>query len=124
MMILFLEDDKIAVDFMIRLLKRDGLEFEYAHVSTKREFIQRMSSADLLIVDCSIVDFPCEDALLMWHSMGEKQPFIIVSGTISSVKGTILHDIGATAFISKSTPELLYAEIKKALENKTFSSGD
>ena len=124
MKFLFLEDDEAAVEFMVRILRRDGFEFDYIHVDNEREFIKQMPSADLLIVDCSIFSFSCEDALLAWHSTGEQQPFIIVSGTISNTKGIILQDIGATAFVLKSTPKLLCNVVRKALGNKTHPSGD
>lgn len=117
MKFLFLEDEESAVELMARLLKHDGLKFDYVHVDNKREFIKQMPSADLLIVDCSIFSFSCEDALLVWHDAGEQQPFIIVSGTISNTKGTILQDIGATAFVLKSTPKLLCGVVRKALKN-------
>ncbi len=115
MKILFLEDDKEAVVLMVRLLEHSGFKFNYVHAYNKKDFIKEMSSADVLIVDCSLPNFSCEDALLLWHNTGEQQPFIIVSGTISSTKGTILQDIGATAFILKSTPKLLCSTVRKAL---------
>lgn len=116
MKFLFLEDEEDAVELTIHLLRRNGFKFDYIIASNEYEFIKEMPSADLLIIDCSLPDFSCEDALLAWHNAGEQQPFIIVSGTISSIKGTILQDIGATAFVLKSTPKLLCDVIRKALD--------
>ena len=101
MKFLFLEDNPDDVELAVRELVYVGFEFSYTSVRNKQDFIKELPFADVLFIDCSLPDFSCEEALIFWHDSGEKQPFIILSGTITTVKGTILQNIGASAFVLK-----------------------
>ena len=99
---LFLEDSKDDVELIVHELIFSGFDFDYSIVDNKIDFKRKMLKSDVLFIDCSVPSFTCEDALLVWHNAGEKQPFIIISGTITSSKGIILENIGATAVVLKN----------------------
>ena len=119
---LFLEDNFDDVELAVRELIYAGFEFDYKTVDTEEAFIKEMPLADVIYVDCVMPKFTCEDALLVWHETGEQQPFIIVSGAITNIKGAILKDIGATAVVLKD--ELHRIGIVTRLALSKFYNGD
>ena len=119
---LFLEDNFDDVELAVHELIYAGFEFDYKTVDTEEAFIKEMPLADVIYVDCVMPKFTCEDALLVWHETGEQQPFIIVSGAITNIKGAILKDIGATAVVLKD--ELHRIGIVTRLALSKFYNGD
>ena len=119
---LFLEENFDDVELAVHELIYAGFEFDYKTVDTEEAFIKEMPLADVIYVDCVMPKFTCEDALLVWHETGEQQPFIIVSGAITNIKGAILKDIGATAVVLKN--ELHRIGIVTRLALSKFYNGD
>ena len=114
--ILFIEDSKDDYELACIELKKSLDNFSCTRVETKEEFHKEFPNVDIVIADCSLPNFDCEEALAVWRARGERIPFLILSGTISQEKGIILQNLGATDFVLKSNLIKLGISVIRALK--------
>ena len=116
--ILHLEDYEADAIIIRERLREDGLIFQIEHVSTEREFTNKLSSEkhDIILSDYSMPGFSGIAALLLSKKICPEVPFICISGTIGEDMAVELIHLGATDYIIKDNLSKLSTSINRALK--------
>lgn len=114
--ILFIEDSVDDYELACEVLKKGLVDFFSIRVETKEEFFNEFPHMDVIIANCGLPNFDCEQALATWRASGEHVPFLILSGTVSQETNMMYQNLGATDFILKSDIIKLGVSIKRAMD--------
>ena len=109
-----IEDDAIIIR---ELLSRDGLIFQFDHVSTENEFTDKLKSKnyDIILSDYNLPGYSGIAALLLSKKICPEVPFICISGTIGEDLAVELMHLGASDYIIKDKLSKLPVSIQRAL---------
>src|SRR5665213_1289209 len=118
--ILILEDSATDAEIVLRLLKKEGLQFESLLVINKDEFIRALKQfqPDVIISDNSLPQFNATEALQIVHRNSIDIPFILVTGTVSEEFAAGIIKLGADDYILKDRLARLPAAIEASLQKK------
>lgn len=118
--ILLLEDRLEDVDFIERILKKDGIVFESECVDTREEFSQALTQfkPDVVLSDHGLPQFNSMEALKICKEERMEGPFILVTGTVSEEFAITCLRQGADDYILKSNLSRLPSAIKRALRQR------
>src|SRR5665213_30089 len=118
--ILILEDSATDAEIVLRLLKKEGLQFESLLVINKDEFIRALKQfqPDVIISDNSLPQFNATEALQIVHRNSIDIPFILVTGTVSEEFAAGIIKLGADDYILKDRLGRLPAAIETSLQKK------
>jgi PAS domain S-box-containing protein len=109
------EDDAIIIREM---LSAEGLIFQFDHVSTESEFMDKLKSEkfDIILSDYNLPGFSGIAALLLSKKICPDVPFICISGTIGEDLAVELMHLGASDYIIKDKLSKLPVAIERALK--------
>ena len=115
--ILCLEDIEEDAIIIKELLKREGLIFQFDHVSTEKELTNKLESEkyDIVLSDYNLPGFSGIAAMLISKKICPEVPFICVSGTIGEDLAVELMQFGASDYILKDNLNKLPVAIQRAL---------
>jgi signal transduction histidine kinase len=122
--ILFVEDNPLDTELVIRELKKTGYELEWQRVDTEPEFKQRLAQdpPDLIISDHAMPQFSSSEALQCLCNSGLKIPFIVVSQAIGEEEAVKLMRAGADDYLLKDRMARLGEAVHHALEGRQLRS--
>lgn len=115
--ILILEDSLEDTEMVVRLLKREGLDFDHCVAMTPEEydFCLEDYGPDVILSDNSLPQFSATEALRLLHERNKDIPFILVTGTVSEEFAARIIKEGADDYILKDRLTRLPAAIAAAL---------
>lgn len=116
--ILQLEDNPNDAELILRVLKKDGLNFESARVETEPDFLQALDDfkPDLVLADINLPAYNGIDALKFITQQKLDIPLIFISSALGeeAVVQTLL--MGAADFILKDSMARLPSTISRVME--------
>jgi PAS domain S-box-containing protein len=117
--ILCLEDVEADATLIREQLRREGLKFQFEHVSTENEFADKLKSGnyDIILSDYNLPGYNGIAALLLSKKICPFLPFICVSGTIGEDLAVELIQLGASDYILKDRLSKLHVAIQRALHD-------
>jgi signal transduction histidine kinase len=118
--LLVVEDNADDREFLVRSLRKSGLEFEWQGVSTLQEFKAALEqppggSWSVVLCDYQLVDFDALVALTVVKERGLDVPFILVSGVLGEDAAVAAMRAGAHDFFAKGRLTRLRAAIEREL---------
>lgn len=116
MKFLFAEDNKNDLELFLYELAKTDLAFEPVWVQSASAFCEGLRVCALVFLDCNMPSLGCVEAITYWERNGKTQPLIVVSGTINTIEGLILQDLGATDFLLKKDLPRLGRVVTRALD--------
>jgi len=118
--ILHLEDSATDSEIVLRLLKKEGFNFESRLVMTRQAFLDALQNfnPDIIISDNSLPQFNAREALEIVNKSFRGIPFILVTGTVSEEFAATIIKLGADDYILKDRLARLPAAIETALLKK------
>jgi len=121
--ILHLEDSVSDALLINNVLKKENIYFEQLVVDTEKKFVAELTnfSPDIILADHSLPSFNSYDALFIYHSMGLKVPFIIITATMSEDFAVDILKKGAHDYILKDRLHRLPVAIENCLEKYNLS---
>lgn len=116
--VLILEDDANDVAFILRRMRRDGLEFEHRVTADETEFRAALYEGwpDVVISDFCVPEFDGSAGLLVAREIAPSIPFIFVSGTIGEERAIEALKNGASDYVFKENLRRLVPAIRAALQ--------
>src|SRR5687768_11753024 len=102
--ILFLEDEASDIELMERELTRSHFKFVSKHVSTKKDFLNALSSfkPDIILADYSLPMFNGMHAFRLFREKNICIPFILVTGALPEEMALECLSEGIDDFVLKS----------------------
>jgi two-component system sensor histidine kinase UhpB len=120
--ILILEDSHDDAEMVSRLLKKEGLNFDFTVAMSRDEYIRSLDEykPDLILSDNSLPQFNATEALHMLRQKSLYTPFILVTGTVSEEFAAKIIKQGADDYILKDRLIRLPSAIDNALRQRRF----
>lgn len=118
--ILILEDLPADVEFVVRELKKYGLNFEYKNVDNRLDYINALDNyiPDVVLSDHNLPQFNSIEALEIFKEKKLLIPFILVTGTVSEEFAVRILKLGADDYILKENLTRLPVAIESALKQR------
>jgi PAS domain S-box-containing protein len=118
--ILMLEDIPIDAEMIEQELQNANIEHNTRRVASKNKFLKELEtySPDLILADYSLPQFSGLEALKIVREMGERIPFILVTGMKDEEIAVDCLKEGADDYILKSSLRRLPGAIQNALEKR------
>jgi CheY-like chemotaxis protein len=118
--ILMLEDIPIDAEMIEQELQNASIEHNTRRVASKNKFLKELEtySPDLILADYSLPQFSGLEALKIVREMGERIPFILVTGMKDEEIAVDCLKEGADDYILKSSLRRLPGAIQNALEKR------
>lgn len=115
--ILILEDSLEDMEMIIRVLRKEGMNFEHCIAMTKAEYIFCLDdyNPDVILSDNSLPQFSAAEALGLLRDRNSDIPFILVTGTVSEEFAAQIIKQGADDYILKDRLTRLPSAIENAL---------
>jgi HD-GYP domain-containing protein (c-di-GMP phosphodiesterase class II) len=119
--ILILEDSEVDADLIIRILKKNNLDFEFLRIENEAEFLRQMDAfaPDLILSDINLPGFSGFKALEIVKQAYPELPFIFVSGMVGEDLAIKMFNEGAVDCINKSSLSRLPGSVVRALEDSS-----
>ena len=116
--VLLLEDNEDDADFVIREIRRSGLEFQIHTTKSRSAYMQALEDIEpaLIVSDYTIPGFDGLAALAMAREKFPETPFIFVSGTIGEERAIEALKLGASDYVLKDGLNRLIPSVRRALE--------
>jgi PAS domain S-box-containing protein len=101
--VLFVEDVPADMELAIRVLRKEGLVFEYRRVETEKDFIDALDTRkpSIIISDYSMPEFDGMRALKISLERDPVLPFIIFTGSLNEETAVTCIKAGATDYVIK-----------------------
>ncbi len=117
--ILYLEDNPLDAEIVLRELKQGGFEVEYVLVETKEDFLAELEKLpDLILSDYSLPNFDGVQAVKLVRQLGLDIPFILISGEISEEAAVRFTQSGVDDYLLKDNLLRLSGAVRGALSHK------
>ena len=115
--ILNLEDDPLATDLALTLLRKDGLDTEIDRVDTDSGFAEalRRGGYGLILADYSVPGMDVLEALRLAREVCPEVPFVFLSGAIVEETAIEMLKLGASDYVLKQRIERLVPAVRRAL---------
>src|SRR5437868_2197874 len=114
-----LEDDHNDAELIELELARNGLNVDWAHVSSRRDFLEALDAGqqppDLVLADYTLPGFDGLAALKLVLERRPDVPFIFVSGSLGEERAIEALKSGATDYVLKDRLQRLPAVVARAL---------
>lgn len=116
--ILHVEDMLSDAELVHRALVKGHVEFDKIVVDTREEYIKALKefSPEIILSDHALPSFSSHEALEIYHSMGLKIPFILVTGTMSDEFAVDIIKRGADDYVLKDRLKRLPIAIYSSLD--------
>ncbi len=116
--ILLIENDNDDVQLIRRELTSSGFRYECDVVAERDRFeeLARSRTYDVILSDFNLVGWTALDALAFVKELGEKVPFIVVTGTIGEAAAVECIKRGADDYVLKDQLQRLTVAVRGALE--------
>ena len=117
MSILMLEDNEVDAELIHRLLKKEGMQFQFQLVMTGNDFRNALaaSTPTIILADNNLPDFSALEALQHLQQQKLEIPLIMVTGSVSEEYAAGMIREGADDYILKDRPTRLPAAIRSAI---------
>ena len=117
--ILFLEDNPLDIELVLRELKQEGFQVDCNRVETKEDFLAGLESLpDLILSDYSLPAFDGLQAFDLLKQRGLDIPFILISGEISEELAARSTQLGVNDYLLKDNLLRLGAAVRSVLSQK------
>lgn len=116
--ILHIEDVQSDTELVHRALVKGHVEFEKVVVDTKEGYINALNEflPEIILSDHSLPSFNSHEALEIYHKMGLRIPFILVTGTMSDEFAVDIIKRGADDYVLKDRLKRLPIAIYSSLD--------
>jgi signal transduction histidine kinase/DNA-binding response OmpR family regulator len=123
--VLMVEDNPADAELCIRELKKAGCDARVEVVQTAQEFTDRLRSGHYHIVlgDYTLPAWSGMEALEMLQRMGNRLPFILITGTMREEEAARAVDRGAVDYVHKDSLARISLAVRFALEQKALRDG-
>jgi HD-GYP domain-containing protein (c-di-GMP phosphodiesterase class II) len=117
--IVILEDSEVDAELMIRILKKNGLDYEFLRLESETVFLSQLDAfnPDLILSDINLPGFSGFKALEIVAQHYPELPFIFVSGVVGEDLAIRMFKEGAVDCINKSSLSRLPGSVVRALED-------
>ncbi len=117
--LLLVEDDEDDAFFLIRELRRSGMDLEYEQVLTAPAFEQALKSKtwDAIVSDYNLPSFSAPKALEILKKTGLDVPFVVVSGAIGEETAVDLMRAGAHDYFVKGKLNRLAEALRREIRD-------
>lgn len=117
--ILFLEDNPLDAEIVLRELGRGGFHVEHVRVETREDFLAELEKLpDLILSDYSLPNFDGVQAVKLVRQLGLDIPFILISGEISEESAVRFTQSGVDDYLLKDNLLRLSGAVRSALSQK------
>lgn len=118
--ILILEDSLEDVEMVIRMLRRENMQFDHCIAMTRDEYVFCLDTyqPDVILSDNSLPQFNAREALLLLREKDKHTPFILVTGTVSEEFAAQIIRQGADDYLLKDRLARLPSAIEGALRQR------
>lgn len=118
--IFIVEDHPIIRQGYVALINREADMTVCGEAVSATEAVQRLPAIqpDLVIVDISLGDSSGLDLLKQLQEIAPQVPAVVVSGHDESVYGEAVLQLGAKGYITKESPHLFIATIRRVLQEE------
>ncbi|MET0263280.1 MAG: response regulator, partial [Rariglobus sp.] len=115
--ILFVEDNPIDAELVLRQLRRDGVTLDVKRVDTEADFAASLSpELDLILSDYDLGSFNGLRALEIIKERDIEIPFILISGTIGEDLAVDAIKQGASDYLLKDRLARLGTAVNQAIK--------
>jgi diguanylate cyclase (GGDEF)-like protein len=115
--VLFVEDNPLDAEIMVRALEEAGYELGWSRVETEKAFLLGIETApDVILADYNLPDFGGLRALRALQQRELEIPFILVSGTIGEERAVEAMRLGAQDYLLKDRLGRLPSAVKRVLD--------
>ncbi|HCE56632.1 MAG TPA: histidine kinase, partial [Prolixibacteraceae bacterium] len=116
--ILFAEDLAADAELALRVIRREGIEFEYRIVLEEVDFKRELASfsPDIIVSDYSMPAFDGMTALLITRAHSAFLPFIVLTGSMNEETAVACMKAGANDYVIKEQIKRLPFAIIEAIE--------
>ena len=119
--ILYLEDNPLDAEIVLRELSRGGFQVEHVRVETKEDFLAELENLpDLILSDYSLPNFDGVQAVKLVRQLGLDIPFILISGEISEEAAVRFTQSGVDDYLLKDNLLRLGGAVRGALSQKSL----
>jgi len=118
--ILMLEDNEIDAELIHRLLKKEGMQFDFQLAMDRGEFHQalKQTKPSIILADNNLPDFSALEALQHLQQAELDIPLIMVTGSVSEEYAAGMIKQGADDYILKDRPTRLPVAIRSAIRQR------
>lgn len=118
MKILFVEDMPQDYEIAVRMLRKEGMEFDSIRVDTREGLLDALGSfnPDIIVSDYSMPEFDGMSALLLVREKGPFLPFIVLTGSMNEDTAVSCMKAGASDYVIKEHMARLPFAVREALE--------
>ena len=116
--ILFAEDLAADAELALRVIRREGIEFDYRIVLEEVDFKRELTSfnPDIIVSDYSMPAFDGMTALLITRAHSAFLPFIVLTGSMNEETAVACMKAGANDYVIKEQIKRLPFAILEAIE--------
>lgn len=116
--ILFAEDLAADAELALRVIRREGIEFEYRIVLEEDDFKRELTSfnPDIVVSDYSMPAFDGMTALLITRAHSAFLPFVVLTGSMNEETAVACMKAGANDYVIKEQIKRLPFAILEAIE--------
>ncbi|HTZ74547.1 MAG TPA: response regulator [Candidatus Aquilonibacter sp.] len=124
--ILIADDDQTDVDLCLRHLRKTGVQFEAASVSTRDQFAQHLQShpVDIVLSDYRMGSWTGMDALATLKQLQPEVPLILMTGTLGDELAVESIKAGVTDYILKGQLARLPMALRRAQEERMLREAE
>lgn len=117
--ILYLEDNPLDAEIVLRELKQGGFQVEHVRVETREDFLAELENLpDLILSDYSLPKFDGVQAVKLVRQLGLDIPFILISGEISEESAVRFTQSGVDDYLLKDNLLRLSGAVRSVLSQK------
>ena len=115
--VLFIEDEPADAALLVRALKQNGFDFEWARVDTEVEYLRQLETPpDVILSDFDLPEFDVFRALDILQQRGLDIPFILVTGRLGEDLAVEVIQRGASDYLLKDRLARLGEAVRRAIE--------
>ncbi len=119
--LLILEDTSRDVDTLLRVLKKSGLDFEYAHVDNKIDYTTELSKdqlPDIILSDYDLPTFSGKEAFKILNERQPHIPFIFITSALRDTIAAEMLQLGIDDYVFKDRLKRLPSAIQQAIARR------
>lgn len=118
MNILFVEDMPQDYEIAVRMLRKEGMEFDSIRVDTREGFLDALGSfnPEIIVSDYSMPQFDGMSALLIAREQDPLLPFVVLTGSMNEDTAVSCMKAGASDYVIKEHMARLPFAVREALE--------
>ena len=116
--ILFAEDSSVDAELALRVIRREGIEFDYRIVLEENDFIRELKNfnPDIVVSDYSMPSFDGMTALNITRAHSSYLPFVVLTGSMNEETAVACMKAGANDYVIKEQIKRLPFAIIEAIE--------